>query len=73
MIELAVASLIFMMGIAGLLAWLVQQAAMNESSRNLTWAMNDAGRVFEQLRQQNTSDTCLTPTVQPPGGASWNE
>jgi type II secretory pathway pseudopilin PulG len=34
------------------------QMVLAEHARNLTWAVNDATRVMEQLRLQNTSPNC---------------
>lgn len=34
------------------------QTLLAEHARNLTWAINDANRVMEQLRLQNTSPNC---------------
>lgn len=56
------------------------QAFLSANARNLTAAMNDATRIMEQIRQQNTSATepCKStnlPTIAPPavsGATSWD-
>ena len=78
LIELLIGIMMLTVAITALLGAFLGQSVLNEHARNLTWAMNDASRVMEQLRQQNTSGACGTPTTVPPaacGGAcmSWDD
>lgn len=74
-IELMSGAAILAIAIVALLAAFMGQAVMNEHARNLAWAMNDANRVMERIRELNTG--CGAPTTTPPpecGGvcASWD-
>jgi len=64
---------ILVVALTGLLqAWLSSRT-LNEYSRYLSWAVNDADRVIERIRQQNASATCSIPTVTAPAPfASWD-
>ncbi len=71
--ELLVGASILALTIVTLLNAFLNQATLNTHSRNLSWAMNDATRVLEQLRQQNSGSGCLTPSVAPVAGfGSWD-
>ena len=73
LVELTIGASILLLAIVTLLNAFGRQSILNTHSRNLTWAMNDASRVMERLRQQNSGSSCLTPTVAPPAGfASWD-
>ena len=48
----------------------IGQITLNEHARNLSLVIQDANRIIEQIRQQNT--TCTSPNVIPPAGTSWN-
>lgn len=73
LVELLIGALLLAIGIVTLLEAFVRQQTLNEHARNLSWAMNDATRVMERLRQQNSGATCTTPTLTPPAGfASWD-
>jgi type II secretory pathway pseudopilin PulG len=73
LVELMVGATLLAVAIVSLLGAFLGQVAMNDHSRNLLWALNDAARVMEQLRRQNTGASCLSPTTTPPVGfASWD-
>ena len=73
LVELVLGAGMLVVAFTGLLqAWL-SQLTLNEHSRDLSWAVNDADRVMERIRQQNASATCSVPTVTAPAGfASWD-
>lgn len=72
LVELMVGSVLLALGIASLLWALLSQVTANEFSRMRAWATNDASRVMEQLRQQN-SGGCSSPSVTPPAGfGNWD-
>ena len=67
-----VGSALLAIGIVALLWALLGQVTANEFSRMRAWATNDASRVMEQLRRQNTGG-CSAPTIVPPAGfGSWD-
>ncbi|MBI1992395.1 MAG: hypothetical protein HYY90_00495 [Candidatus Omnitrophica bacterium] len=73
LMELLIGALLLAVGIVTLLETFVRQQTLNEHARNLSWAMNDATRVMEEIRQQNSGDACAVPSLTPPAGfASWN-
>lgn len=63
LVELVIVAAILGIGIAALIGAFVSQMALNEHARNMAWAMNDANRVMERLRQLNTD--CETPSASP--------
>ena len=72
-VEILVGTVILAVAIVGLLGAFWWQIALNEHSRNRAWAINDASRVMEQLRRQNSGGGCATPSTTPSGGfASWD-
>ena len=72
-VELLIGAFILLVGIAAMFGAFASQTSLNEHTRNHTWAMEDASRVMERLRQQNTGAGCLAPSVTPPAGfASWD-
>ncbi len=75
MVELIIAAAILAIAISALLGSFIGQVTLNEHSRNLTWAINDATRVMEQVRVQNMSP-CVggnVPSAAAPSGfASWD-
>ena len=79
LVELVIGAAVLAIAIAALLGAWLGQLTLNEHARNLTWAMNDANRVMERLRQLNTG--CTSPTSTVPAGAgcddgtcnSWDE
>lgn len=73
LVELMMVAMVLSIGIVALLGAFISQMALNEHARNMAWAMNDANRVMERLRQQNTGSECLTPSAAAPTGfASWD-
>ncbi|MBI4597604.1 MAG: hypothetical protein HY737_04285 [Candidatus Omnitrophica bacterium] len=64
--EVLIGVFILVIGLAGFFRAIVSQTVLNEHSRNFTLAMNDSRRVLERIRQQNTSDACVTPSALPP-------
>ena len=75
LIELLVGVVILASSVTALLGAFLSQMTLNEHARNLTWAVNDADRVIEELRLRNT-DPCVgapDPTVAAPAPfASWD-
>lgn len=73
LVELLIGGLILFVGIAAMFGAFVGQTTLNEHARNHAWAIHDANRVMERLRQQNTGAGCAIPSVAAPAGfASWN-
>ena len=73
LVEVLIASVILLIGIVAMLGAYIGDVTLNEHARNLTWALNDAHRVMERLRQQNTGSGCTTPSATAPTGfASWD-
>ncbi len=73
LVELMVGAMILATAIAALLGAFVGQVTLNEHSRNLAWATNDASRVMEQLRRQNSNCAPAAPSSAAPAGfASWD-
>ena len=64
--ELLICVAMLAIAIAALLGAFLGQLMLNEHARNLTWAIHDANRVMEQLRQVNTTAACTTPSAVPP-------
>ena len=58
--------------IAAIIGAYVGQVALNEHARNLSFAIQDANRIIEQIRQVNSGAGCANPTIVPPGAASWD-
>jgi len=63
--------------IAAILGAYIGQLTLNEHARNLSLAIQDANRVIEQLRQQNSpcAGGTTAPTAVPPTGVwgtNWN-
>ncbi len=80
LIELLIGAATLAIAIVALLGAFFGQITLNEHARNMTWAINDANRVMERLRQLNTGSGCGTPSSAAPaecGGACggvqpWN-
>lgn len=73
LVELLIGATILMIGLVIMLAAVVSEVALNEHHRNLSWALNDASRVMERLREQNTGASCAAPSAAAPSGfASWD-
>ena len=75
LIELLIGTLLIIVIAVALFGVFTSTATLNEHSRNRAWAMTDATRIMEQLRQQNTGVACATPSAAPPAGfaaTGWN-
>ena len=73
LVEMLIAAAILAVAITAILGAYFMQVALTEHSRNMAWGANDASRVMERLRQQNTGGACTTPSAAAPGGfASWD-
>lgn len=73
MAELIIGVAVLATAITSLLAAFFGQITLTEHSRNFSFAVNDATRVLERLRQQNSGAACAAPSPAAPGGfASWD-
>lgn len=78
LVELLMGVLVLLIAIISLFGVFSGSSLLNEQSRHRAWAMTDASRVMERLRQQNTDAACNAPSVapppNPPGGnfVSWD-
>jgi prepilin-type N-terminal cleavage/methylation domain-containing protein len=73
LIELMIGAILLAVGITTLLGAFLGQITLNEHARNLTWAVNDANRVLERMRQQNSGAACASPSAAAPAGfADWD-
>ena len=70
LVEVVLGGLTLAIVAAAILGAYVGQVTLNEHARNLSLAVQDANRVIEQIRQQNTG--CQRPSVVPAGVTSWN-
>ena len=71
--ELLICVAMLAIAIAALMGAFLGQIMLNEHARNLTWAIHDANRVMERLRQANTGAACTAPSaVAPVGFANWD-
>lgn len=71
--EVLMGAAILVIAIAALLQTFAWQLTVTEHARNLALATNDAGRVMEQLRTQNSGGVCQAPSAAPPTGfLSWD-
>ena len=71
MVELLLSVALLTVAMVALVGGYLGQQTLNEHARNLTLAVQDAERVIEQLRDNNSR--CTTPTARPPGVlASWD-
>ena len=61
LVELLIGVVILLVVTGALFGAVTQQTTLNEHSRNMSWAMLDADRIMERLRQLNTG--CATPTA----------
>lgn len=69
--ELVLGAMVLAIAIAAILGAYVGQVTLNEHARNLSLAIQDASRVIEQIRQDNTS--CgASPKALWPSGTSWD-
>ncbi|MBI3331241.1 MAG: hypothetical protein HYZ96_03920 [Candidatus Omnitrophica bacterium] len=73
LVELLVGAAVLAVAIAALLGAFLGQLTLNEHARRMSWAANDASRVMEQLRRQNSGGACTIPSANAPGGfGSWD-
>lgn len=73
LVELLVGALVLSVAIVALLGAFLGQLTLSEHARRLAWAGNDASRVLEQVRRQNSGGACTTPSATPPAGfGSWD-
>ena len=73
LVEMVGGAAVLAMAVVSVLLAFLSQAALNEHSRNLYLAANDASRVLEQIQQQNGAGECTSIDVTPPGAfASWD-
>ncbi len=66
LIELMIGAAVLAIAIVALMGAFLGQITLNEHARNLTLAINDANRVMERLRQQNSGSGCGTPSIATP-------
>jgi hypothetical protein len=72
-VELLMGTVLIGTAIVAMLGVSVTHVTMNAYSRDLSLAADDATRVAEQLRRQNTGSGCMTPSVAVTGGfTSWD-
>lgn len=73
LVELVVGVAFMLIAISAMLGAFWTQMSLNEHARNRAWAANDASRVMERVRQQNTGAACAVPNLSAPAGfASWD-
>ena len=73
LVEVVLGGMALSVAIAAILGAYVGQLTLNEHARNLSLAIQDANRVIEQIRQQNSPCAGSAPSAVPPGGfATWN-
>ena len=73
LVELMIGAVILAIAIVSLLGAFMAQMALNEHARNQALATNDAARVMEELRRQNSGAGCTAPSAAAPAGfANWN-
>jgi type II secretory pathway pseudopilin PulG len=65
LIELLIGAATLAIAIVALLGAFFGQITLNEHARNMTWAINDANRVMERLRQLNTGCGANPPSADP--------
>ena len=78
LIEMMMGASIIAVVVVALMGAFLGQSYLNAHARNLTAAMNDATRVMEEIRRQNTGASCAggIPSARPPqtpaAYTSWN-
>jgi len=80
LIEIMLGTSIMVIVLVAMLGSFLGQSTLNQNSRNMMAAMNDATRVMEEIRRQNatsvTGSLCAQsniPSARPPTRQSWNE
>src|SRR3989338_6029530 len=72
LIEIMLGTSIMVIVLVAMLGSFLGQSTLNQNSRNMMAAMNDATRVMEQIRQQNTG--CSIPSAVPPANYTrWDD
>jgi len=79
LIEIMLGTSIMVIVLVALLGSFFGQSTLNLNSRNMMAAMNDATRIMEEIRRQNTislaGSSCAQsniPSARPPSQQSWN-
>ena len=62
--EVVLGGAVLVVAVAAILGAYVGQVTLNEHARNLSSAIQDANRIIEEVRHQNSS--CTAPTALPP-------
>ena len=70
LIEIMLGTSVMVIVLVALLGSFFGQSTLNQNSRNMLAAMNDATRIMEQIRQQNVG--CSAPSARPPSQENWN-
>lgn len=71
--EILLGGMVLTIAIAAILGAYVGQVTLNEHSRNLSLAIQDANRIIERIRQQNADcGAAATPQIIPPGVTRWD-
>lgn len=73
MMEVVLAVFALAVAIAAVLGAFTTQITLNEHTRNLSLATQDAARVMEAIRDLNTGAGCTTPSVVSPVGTRWDD
>lgn len=68
LVEVILAGMVLVIAISAIMGAYISQVTLNEHARNLSLAMNDATRVMEQIRQQNSPCAGALPTANTAGG-----
>ena len=72
LVEMLIAGVVFVVGLLTFFEAQFSAVPLREHARNLSWATNDATRVVEQLRDQNSGAGCAVPDARPLGGGTWD-
>ncbi len=70
LIEILLGAMVLAVAMTAILGAYLWQATLNEHSRSLSLAIQDANRVLERVRQQNIG--CTAPSIIPPIGTNWD-
>ena len=71
LVEVLLSVAIFVIVVVALLAAFLGYSYLNANAKAMQLAMNDATRIMEQIRTQNTSCVAPYPSIKPPGFESW--
>ena len=73
LVELMVGAGVLVVAVVALLSTFATQLTVTANTQNLDEAMNDATRVMEALRRQNSNAACAAPSATAPVGfATWD-